>query len=94
MFKNINNLFERRKSYLRKTQEKNTALKQILSDFLKNEFGDVFSDTIKIDYNPREKTLIIVTQSKVLANELTIRLVSLHEFLKERGAIFGKILIK
>ena len=94
MFKNINNLFERRKSYLRKTQEKNTALKQILFDFLKNEFGDVFSDTIKIDYNPREKTLIIVTQSKVLANELTIRLVSLHEFLKERGAILGKILIR
>ena len=95
MLKNISNLFEKRKSYLSKSQDKTVTIKNNFYAFLKNRFGDdIQSFSFVLNYNTKENSLIINTDNKVIANELTLQLLSINSFFKENGIKLDKILIR
>ena len=47
-----------------------------------------------INYNSNDNILAITSENKILANELAIKLASLNNFLKDRGVILSRIIIK
>lgn len=95
MFKNIGNVFEKRKGYFNKSQDQITLIKSSFYSFLKNRFGDNLSGfSFVLNYDPKENSLTITTENKVIANELTIQLVGLHSFFKDNKIKLDKILIR
>ena len=95
MLKNIGNIFEKRKNYFSKSQDKTTTIKNSFYSFLKNRFGeDVKGFSFVLNYDAKENSLIINTDNKVIANELTLQLMSINSFFKENNIKLNKILIK
>lgn len=95
MFNNLNNLFEKKKNYFNKNQNKTSLIKSSFYLFLKNKFENKLKNfSFILDYDPKENSLTITTENKVIANELTIQLVSLHSFFKDNEISLDKILIR
>jgi hypothetical protein len=95
MFKNLDNVFEKRKKVLNKSLDKNRQINAEVSNFFKKEFGEkIRGSSIVVNYNNKEESLVIVTENKILANELSYRMVELSEFLKNRSICLNKILIR
>ena len=95
MFKKIDNIFERRKKSLDKSQETIKKIKDNLQLFFKERFGeDIKGLLIKIEYQSKDNSLIINTPSKVLANELTLNLLNIEDSLKKDKLKVDQILIR
>ncbi|OGM96362.1 MAG: hypothetical protein A3B86_04495 [Candidatus Yanofskybacteria bacterium RIFCSPHIGHO2_02_FULL_38_22b] len=95
MLKSINNLFEKRKNYLSKSQDKLAIIKTSFYSFLKNKFGDdIMGFSFVLNYDAKENSLTINTDNKVIANELTLQLLSINSFFKENKIKLNKILIR
>ena len=95
MFRKINYTSDYKKNILNKHKEKNYLLKEELSNFFDDEFGKLKNNlSFVIDYNIKNNSVVITTNSKVVANELTSRLVSLNNFLKNRNIYLDRILVK
>ncbi len=95
MFRNLNNIIEKKKKLLIKSQDINQDLNTEIKNFLISEFGkDLEGFSFTLNYQAKDKGLTITTSNKVLSNELAIRLGSLTDFLKERRISLSKILIR
>ena len=95
MLKNISNIFEKKKNYLNKYQNKSSLIKDKFYLFLKNKFGNNINGfSFVLNYDSNENSLIITTDNKVIANELTLQLISLNSFFKENNIRLDKILIR
>jgi len=95
MLKNIGNLFDNKKLAINRSQDQTDQIKEKLHLFLTNKFGESLKGlSLVINYNSRDKTLIINSDSKVIANELTLKLSELIGFLKENKINLSHILIK
>ena len=95
MFRNLNNAIERKKDSLEKLSDKNQRIKKEAQEFLKKELGEKITGfSFFIAYNPKNESLVITTQNKTLASELTIKLVELSNFLKSRHIHLDRILIR
>ena len=95
MLKNISNIFEKKKNYLNKYQDKSSLIKYKFYLFLKNKFGNNINGfSFILNYDSNENSLIITTDNKVIANELTFQLISLNSFFKENNIRLDKILIR
>lgn len=95
MFKEISNVFDRKISQIVSYQDKDQEIKKTLKAFLEKEFGENlkgFSFIIK--YNFKDNTLSISAENKILANELSLRLVDLNEYLQKRGIKLERILVR
>ncbi len=95
MFKNLNNIIEKRKKLLIKSRDLNQDTYKEIKNFLIKEFGkslEGFSFTL--NYQIKDNSLSITTNNKVLSSELAIRLGSLNDFLKDKGIKLNKILIR
>lgn len=77
------------------SQDKVNEIKQALQGFLKNRFGDDLAGfSISIRYDYKDNQLVITTNSKTLTNELSLCLVDLNDFLKDKQIKLDRILIK
>lgn len=95
MFNNLNDIFEKKKKYFNKNQNKIDLIKSSFYLFLKNKFKNQLKGfSFVLNYDPKENSLTITTENKVVANELTIQLVSLHSFFKDDEISLDKILIR
>ncbi|MDP3792886.1 MAG: hypothetical protein Q8Q89_04140 [bacterium] len=95
MLKNLGNIFEKRKNYFNRSQDKTALIKNCFYSFLKNRFGDNLSGfSFILDYDSKENSLAITTDNKVIANELTLQLISLNSFFRENKIKLDKILIR
>lgn len=95
MFKDISNLFDKRKKALSSGQSKSSQIKENLTEFIKIKFGGNLSGiSIKIEYNSKDNYLTITTGNKVLANEFTYILADLVEFFKSKKIKLDRILIR
>ena len=95
MLKRIDNVFERRKKSLIKSQGITKQIKDNLQTFLKEKFSsDLKGLSIKIAYQSNENSLTIQTSSKVIANELTINLQGIEESLQKSNLKLSRILIR
>ena len=95
MLKNLGNIFEKRKNYFNKSQDKTVLIKNCFYLFLKNKFGDNLSGfSFILNYDAKENSLTVTTDNKVIANELTLQLISLNSFFKENNIRLDKILIR
>ena len=95
MLKKIDNIFERRRKSLDKSQEIIKNIKDNLQLFFKERFGeDIKGLLIKIEYQSKDNSLIINTPSKVLANELTLNLLNIEDSLKKDKLKVDQILIR
>lgn len=93
MFKNIGKFFEKKKVALNTNQ--NNKLKDCLSVFLKEKFGDTLNGvSLNLDYNKQENSLTIITDNQKLSQKLTLNLVELNEILKMNNIRLDKILIR
>lgn len=95
MFKSLDKTFEKRKKILSQSKDKNLLIREGLNFFLKNEFNeDIKGFSLLITYDPKNNSLLITAENKVLANELTIRLPKMTDFLKTRDIRLDRILIR
>ena len=95
MFKNLNNIIEKKKKLLIKSQDLNQDINKEIKNFLVKEFGkDLEGFSFALNYQAKDNSLSIVTNNKVLSSELAIRLGSLNDFLKDKGIKLSKILIR
>lgn len=95
MFKNLNNIIDKKKKLLVKSQSLSQDLNKEVKNFLIKEFGknlEGFSFTL--NYQAKDHSLSITTSNKVLSSELTLRLGALSDFLKDKGVKLNKILIR
>ena len=95
MLKNIGSIFEKRKRFLIKSQNKNSQLKEIIQDFLKEKFGDgIRGYSFGINHNSQDNSLIITANNKIVANELMLELAELSDRLRRGGIQLSRILIR
>jgi len=95
MFKNLGKRFENKKVFLDKSLDKSQRIKKEVGAFLKDVFGDKLKGfSFLVSYNSKDDSLVITTANKILANELSIRLIDLSNLLKTKDIRLGKILIK
>lgn len=95
MLKNIGSIFEKRKNHFNQSQNKNVLIKNSFYLFLKNKFGDNLKGfSFVLNYNSKDNSLIITTDNKVIANELTIHLIRLNSFFKDNKIKLDRILIR
>lgn len=95
MFKNLSSIIDKKKKLLIKSQDLNQDLNQEIKNFLIQEFGkDIEGFSFTLSYKAKDHSLLITANSKVLSNELAIRLGSLNDFLKNRKISLNKILIR
>lgn len=95
MLKKIDGFFEKRKVVFNSSQDKVNKIKQTLQSFLKNKFGeDLAGLSIKISYDYRGNGLVITTSNKTLTNELSLCLIDLNDFLKDKQIKLDRILIR
>lgn len=95
MLKNIGSLFERRRKIFNKSQDTTLQIKNSVTSFLKDKFGEGLKGySLVINYNSKENSLIITADSKILANELTLQLTEMNDALKRDGIKLSRILIR
>ena len=95
MFKNLNNIIEKKKKLLIKSQDLSQDINKEIKNFLIKEFGkDLEGFSFVLNYQTKDNGLSITTNNKVLSSELSIRLGSLNDFLKDKGIKLNKILIR
>ena len=95
MFKNLNNIIDKKKKFLVKSQDLNQDLNREIKKFLLDEFGkDLEGFSFILNYQTKDNSLSITTSNKVLSSELTLRLGSLSNFLKDKRIKLDKILIR
>lgn len=95
MFKNLNNIIEKKKRLLIKSQDMSQDIGKEIKKFLIKEFGnDLEGFSFTLNYQVKNNSLAITTNNKVLSSELAIRLGPLNDFLKDRGIKLNRILIK
>jgi len=95
MFKEISNVFDKKRKFFNDSNKKDSEVNEILKTFLKDEFGENLKGfSFVVRYNPKDNSLIITSDNKIIANELSLRLTKLHSKLKDRGIKLGRILIK
>lgn len=78
-----------------KSGNKNREIKEMLEVFLKSEFGDKIKGmSVVINYTVKDNSLILVSENKILANELMLRLPSINNFLVKNGIRLSKLLVR
>lgn len=95
MLKSTSNIFEKRKKTIKVSLEKSSQIKESVSDFLKSKFGDSLKGlSLGLIYNSKDNSLTINTENKIIANELTLQLAGMSEFLKSKEIKLNRILIR
>ena len=95
MFKNLNNIFKKKKLFLDQNYNKTNEIQNEVEVFLEQEFKDKAKElSFFVSFNSKDKTTIIKTNNKILANELAVRLPDLINFLKSKNILINKILIR
>ncbi len=93
--KYLGNYFERKKNSLSKSQDKTNQVSRLIKDFLGDRFGDNLTGfVLSIRYSFRDNVLTIVTGNKILASELSICLVDIHNLLKKENIQVKQIIVR
>lgn len=95
-FKSINRAVSGKIKFIRnkKTSE------DILSDYFKSFLIDVYGENTTLqlpfllEYSPLNKKLVIVTKSKIFANDLTLRSEKLTKYLSKKTEDVKEVVIK
>ena len=95
LFRDLGNLFERKKKLMSISESSSIRIIGITDLFLKHQFGHSSQNKLfNINYNPKEGVLLIEADSKIWANELSLRLTELYNQFKNQEIKLNKILIR
>lgn len=95
MFRSISSSFEKKKKNINSIVEKDKGIKQSLRDFLQKEFGDDLKGfSLSLSFDPKENSLSIKADNKIIANELSLKLAELNSYLNRRGIKLSRIIIR
>jgi len=95
VLKSLEKKFENKKNAIKISEDRTGQIKYILQNFLKEKFGDKLKGiSIGISYNSKNNSLVVNTISKVLANEIAVRLSEFNDFLKKNDIRLSKIIVK
>ncbi|GEM_PF-4401090 len=96
VFRNINRYIARKKTLIQKKEDKQIRLEKYFKEFLVKEYGSPIFDKVHytLFYEPKEDRLIIETGSKILANDLVLKLSKIAEFFSNNSCNIGQIVIK
>lgn len=94
MFRSLGGTLEKRKRQLIKTDTKSNNITDVFNQFLEENFRE-YKDFFKwgVEYNPNDGRVIIKTESKVIANEISLKMEQLARLFKERNIKVSKIII-
>lgn len=95
MFRNLGNLFDKKKKLISSSENESIRITGITNLFLKDQFGHSTQNKLfNISYNQKEGTLLVEAGNKIMANELSLRLADLHHQFQEKDVKLNKILIR
>lgn len=95
MFKNANILFENKKIAWAKNRKLEQEINEILDIFFNKEFKNIPKGLFfAASYKSKDRSLIIETKNKILANEVALRLGNLIDLFKDKRIILSKILVR
>ena len=95
-FRSIGYTVSKKKNLINKKENKEILIKKYIKEFIENEYGNNVLERIKLNYfyEPKEDRLILETNSKILANELILKLRRLTEFLIKNSCSVNQIVVK
>jgi len=95
MFRNLGNLFEKKKRLMGSYENSGIKITGVVELFLQDQFGHSIQNKLfNTSYNQKEGSLLVEAGNKILANELSLRLADLHSKLQEEKIKLNKILIR
>jgi len=94
MFRSIKRVVDKKEKSLSKTDIETMVIKEILEQFMKRSFRG-FEDFLnfKTEYDSRSRRLFIITESKILANEISMKVGKIGRLLKEKKIDVAQIII-
>lgn len=94
MFRSIGGTIDKKKNNLIKSGENNSDINFIFDKFLNKHFSD-YKNLFKWEasYNPRDGKVVIRTESKLIAGELSLKIKELAQLLKESKLRVTQIII-
>ena len=95
MFKSLQGRLQSKAHTLTKAEQKAKQLQEALEQFLNEQFPtDRSAFTVTGEYNFKEDTFMIRTDTKTVANEISLRLGGLSKALQKKEISVGQIIIK
>ena len=95
MFRSANSLISKKYGNLLRSENKNLEIEKYFKEFLVEEFGTKAPKiAYKLIYDDKKNLLIIRTENKIVANELSLRVNSLIRALKKRNIKINKTVIQ
>ena len=93
MLKNITSLFSKKRKAIEDELIMKLKINEVLTKFVKE---DILKN-VDLDYHPsytiRKGVIKIETDSKVIAQEIALRIRIIEEKLKKEGVVFRKVLV-
>ena len=95
MFKSVNSLITKKYSKLLKIKNKSFDIEKSFKRFLNDQFGQIARKiSYSLVYNDKNGSLIIKTESKIFANELSLRMNELVKTIKTADIKLRRIVIQ
>lgn len=94
MFRDINNIIEKRKGSFVRIKKGNDKLNRAFTRFLDKCFPEGKSFKYQVNYNVANNKITIETPNKTIANEMILKINNLSEFLQEDNIIVRHIIIR
>ncbi len=95
MFRSVNGVLNKKLDKIVKSNNASTSIKDSFGKFVKDQFGPL-AQKIKytLDYDSKNNSLIVKTENKILANELSLRKDSILESFKKDRFKLSQIIIR
>ena len=95
MFRSVNSLLSKKYNKFLRANNKISIIEKSFKDFLDNQFGAISQKIVyNLVYEGSKDSLIIKTESKVVANELSLRINELVRVFKEADIRLSRITIQ
>lgn len=96
VFKNINQTVSGKIQFIRNKKANEDILLGHFKSFLVDVYGEYTASQLffSLEYSPSNKRLMIITKSKIFANDLILRLGKLIKYLSEKTKEVKEVVIK
>lgn len=93
MFKKVAGIFSKKKILISKELEFRVKIDDIVNKFIKNQILKESDFKYELTYSMDKDIIRIKTNSKLIDQEIALRIKTLEDKLKQNGVVFKKLLI-